>query len=220
MTRRLTSTAIIALMTLGLGLGDAHAGDVRVFKGPVSADEWRAGLMPEEQAAPRAFRTRGLEFNAGAAPAATTLGGGPAASTAAVAPAAPAPRAAVAAAAAASSQPSASSSGGAIMAVPIEFDFDSADIRPDWYGTLDGLAQVLSESGSLTLVIEGHTDGKGSPGYNLDLSKRRAAAVRDYLVSRGVSPSRLTVIGKGMGEPLVADPADPANRRVQFRRAG
>jgi outer membrane protein OmpA-like peptidoglycan-associated protein len=77
----------------------------------------------------------------------------------------------------------------------------------------------MREAPELSLMIEGHTDAVGEAAYNLSLSKRRAAAVQAYIVDKfGVAPDRLEVVGKGMSEPLVADRADPSNRRVQFRR--
>jgi outer membrane protein OmpA-like peptidoglycan-associated protein len=69
------------------------------------------------------------------------------------------------------------------------------------------------------LLIEGHTDATGSDSYNLRLSRLRAMAVAEYLVTRqDIDPERLRVAGKGRNEPLTDDPYDPRNRRVQFIR--
>jgi outer membrane protein OmpA-like peptidoglycan-associated protein len=79
---------------------------------------------------------------------------------------------------------------------------------------------VLKEAPGVKARIEGHTDAVGSAGYNMDLSERRALAVGRYLVTLGVDPSRLVPVGKGMNDPLVKDPCDAKNRRVQFVRIG
>jgi outer membrane protein OmpA-like peptidoglycan-associated protein len=77
----------------------------------------------------------------------------------------------------------------------------------------------MTEQPQIRLQVEGHTDAKGSPEYNLGLSKRRALSVAEYLVEKcGVSPDRLILVGKGMTQPLTDDGFDPRNRRVQFVR--
>jgi outer membrane protein OmpA-like peptidoglycan-associated protein len=78
----------------------------------------------------------------------------------------------------------------------------------------------MQQEPALSLLIEGHTDALGSDRYNLELSERRAIAVARYLVvHHGIAPERLQVAGKGKSEPLLSDPYDPRNRRVQFIRA-
>ena len=81
------------------------------------------------------------------------------------------------------------------------------------------LASPQLESRSFTVV--GHTDAKGSAGYNKALSDRRAAAVRRYLVNNGVAASRLRAIGKGESQLLNAnDPEAGENRRVEIQATG
>jgi len=63
--------------------------------------------------------------------------------------------------------------------------------------------------------IDGHTDATGAEQYNLGLSERRAAAVVSYLASQGFDPSLLIAKGFGKSKPLVADPYNPQNRRVE-----
>jgi outer membrane protein OmpA-like peptidoglycan-associated protein len=65
------------------------------------------------------------------------------------------------------------------------------------------------------ILVEGHTDIKGSESYNQQLSERRAQAVRDALVNRGVDSRRLRVIGYGESQPISSD--DAMNRRVELR---
>jgi outer membrane protein OmpA-like peptidoglycan-associated protein len=69
------------------------------------------------------------------------------------------------------------------------------------------------------VVIEGHTDATGSDDYNLSLSQRRAASVKQYLISvHGIDAARLEAVGLGKTRPLyAADPFAPENRRVQFQ---
>ena len=66
-------------------------------------------------------------------------------------------------------------------------------------------------------MVEGHTDAAGTPGYNLNLSQRRAQAVVRYLGQHGVEASRLIAKGYGQSRPVVADPLSGDNRRVETR---
>lgn len=102
----------------------------------------------------------------------------------------------------------------------IHFAVDSADIEERSHSLLDEIAHVLRTNDHLELVrIEGHTDDTGARQYNLDLSERRAEAVRSYLIDAGIDPDRLVAAGKGPDEPI-ADNDTPAgreqNRRVEF----
>jgi outer membrane protein OmpA-like peptidoglycan-associated protein len=66
-------------------------------------------------------------------------------------------------------------------------------------------------------LIEGHTDAKGGHRYNLELSKRRAAAVVQFLTEQGVDKAHLFARGYGETKPRATDPFNPANRRVEAR---
>ncbi|VTU29178.1 Outer membrane porin F precursor [Variovorax sp. PBS-H4] len=106
------------------------------------------------------------------------------------------------------------------LSLPVRFAFDSSDVLPAARSQLDALAEgikLLSPNSIVT--VEGHTDAVGSDAYNLELSRSRARAVRDYLVQRhGIDAARLKTVG--YGEARLADAADPTaaiNRRVQFR---
>jgi outer membrane protein OmpA-like peptidoglycan-associated protein len=98
----------------------------------------------------------------------------------------------------------------------INFAFNSSLIPQDGTAYLDALAQLLNEERALTVSVEGHTDAVGSEAYNMELSKQRAESVTRYLVEHGVAREQLQPVGKGKSEPLVADPYDARNRRVQF----
>ena len=81
------------------------------------------------------------------------------------------------------------------------FDFDKAVIKPAGKEALDGLVNKLQ--GNLRLVVStGHTDATGRPGYNQELSERRAEAVKAYLVAKGIDSSRIEAAGKGEREPI------------------
>ncbi|MDX1514953.1 MAG: OmpA family protein [Gammaproteobacteria bacterium] len=102
----------------------------------------------------------------------------------------------------------------------INFDFDSAKIRDDAKGKLARVINTLKENPDVRVRIEGHADSTGPADYNQGLSERRAEAVRKYLVDRGVSITRLSVVGKGEAEPLVSNDTRAGravNRRVEFK---
>lgn len=103
------------------------------------------------------------------------------------------------------------------IAVPIEFALDSAEVRPQWHSTLDNLLQLMREKSSMIVLIEGHTDNTGTPEHNRALSQRRADAVKAYLIAKGIDGARLRTVGKGQSQPIGGDPANPANRRVEFK---
>jgi outer membrane protein OmpA-like peptidoglycan-associated protein len=108
--------------------------------------------------------------------------------------------------------------------VEITFNFDSAVIRPESYRTVGRIADALHHPFLLgyKVLIVGHTDATGKRSYNLDLSQRRADAIREVLVTTfGISPQR--VEAAGLGEEQLrdsADPKSPANRRVQLITIG
>ena len=107
----------------------------------------------------------------------------------------------------------------------VEFDFDSAAIRPEYNAPLDNLGRALNGPLSdAVLKIIGHTDSIGTEAYNQKLSERRARAVAAYLQSHwGISPKRLRTEGHGEREPIAGnDTAEgrQRNRRVQFVRIG
>jgi peptidoglycan-associated lipoprotein len=101
----------------------------------------------------------------------------------------------------------------------IFFDFDKYDVRPADKGTLDENAKWLKSNQSALLLIEGHTDERGTNEYNLALGERRAKATRDYLVSLGIDGGRITVISYGEERPNCTDKTEACwakNRRAHF----
>ncbi|MBL7739126.1 MAG: OmpA family protein [Chitinophagaceae bacterium] len=102
----------------------------------------------------------------------------------------------------------------------ILFDVNSANIKPESYGTLKEMANVLKEYTDLKVKIVGHTDADGKDADNLDLSKRRAASVKAALAKEfSIDESRMETDGKGETEPIDKNdnPAGKANnRRVEF----
>jgi OOP family OmpA-OmpF porin len=102
----------------------------------------------------------------------------------------------------------------------VNFDFDSAEIRPDSRPTLDEAVLILGDNRDILVVTEGHTDALGSTEYNQALSVRRAEAVYRYLVNRGIAPERLTVRGFGEDQPVASNETESGraqNRRVELR---
>jgi OOP family OmpA-OmpF porin len=104
----------------------------------------------------------------------------------------------------------------------IYFDFGKSTIRPESEPVLKEIGAVLSKNASWTLSVEGHTDNIGGDGYNLDLSKRRSAAVRQALADRYHIPAtRLTTTGFGASRPKESNDTlegRARNRRVELVR--
>jgi outer membrane protein OmpA-like peptidoglycan-associated protein len=96
------------------------------------------------------------------------------------------------------------------------FDTDEASLKPGAMLAMDRLARFLETHADTRLVIEGHTDSTGPDAYNQELSQRRARAVADELVSRGIASSRFEAIGRGEGFPVAGN--ETAAGRQQNRR--
>ncbi|HEX9597643.1 MAG TPA: OmpA family protein [Anaerolineales bacterium] len=104
----------------------------------------------------------------------------------------------------------------------INFDFDKSNIKAEFRPVLDEAAKMLSDNPNIKVLIEGHTDSRGTDAYNLRLSDRRANAVKQYLVSRGVDAGRLDTVGKGESEPVadnMKNGRDNPEGRAMNRRA-
>lgn len=102
----------------------------------------------------------------------------------------------------------------------IYFDFNSYSIIPKSIDTLEEIYEILKNYPNANIVVEGHTDAKGSTDFNQALSELRAEVVVNYLVRRGLNRSQFTYIGKGESEPVATNDTPEgrkANRRVVFK---
>ena len=113
--------------------------------------------------------------------------------------------------------------GGALALRGVLFDAGSAQLKSKAQADLDGVARSLRSNPHVRLSIEGHADSSGTTARNRQLSKARADAVRDYLVGKGVAPSRLDTRGHGSRQPVADNDTSRGraeNRRVELARAG
>lgn len=97
------------------------------------------------------------------------------------------------------------------------FDVDSASLKPGSYDELQRVAGVLNNYPQTQIMVAGHTDSTGSEQYNMQLSMRRAEAVRAALVGYGVAPTRLLTVGYGESRPIATNETAAGrqmNRRV------
>jgi OmpA-OmpF porin, OOP family len=101
----------------------------------------------------------------------------------------------------------------------IRFDFDKANIKPEYRDILNRIAGIVMTLNGYTIAVYGYTDDIGTQTYNLQLSQRRAEAVRDFLVQAGISPTIMSTRGFGKSDPRVlgdSEQARAANRRVEI----
>ena len=108
-----------------------------------------------------------------------------------------------------------------VLSMPelVLFDFNKYEVKNKVKGSLNSLAKALEENPDIRIKIDGYTDFIGSEGYNLELSVKRAKAIKNYLVDRGVKSSNISIEGYGKQNPIAnnATAAGRAkNRRVEF----
>ena len=99
------------------------------------------------------------------------------------------------------------------------FDLDSSQVRDDARPILQKNADWMKRWTSTKIMVEGHADARGTAEYNLALGERRAAAVRDYLVSLGLATDRVQIVSKGKESPVCSENTDACwqqNRRGHF----
>jgi len=105
---------------------------------------------------------------------------------------------------------------GSVTLTGVTFAFDSANLTDSSRPVLDGVAGGLKQHPLIKVQLQGYTDSKGSVAYNMRLSRRRAEAVRQYLIEDGVDPSQLTARGYGPEHPVASNRT--ADGRSQNRR--
>ncbi len=196
-TQRLIATVTIAACLFAAA--PAHAQERVVIEDAPSADRFAEMLFGAPP--PAGLKMRGIVMHAAQA---GTQSGQERASTAR-------------SSAAPTLEPASGAGTPSIVAAPVKFDFNSAEIPADFVPTLSSLAEALKrpQAAGKTLVVSGHTDPVGEAGYNEALSQDRADAVAQFLVERGVPQSRLVTIGRGERDLL--SPSDHRlNRRVEF----
>ena len=101
----------------------------------------------------------------------------------------------------------------------IQFETGKAVIKKSSNAILKQIAQVFIENPTYQVEIQGHTDNVGKPETNMQLSEKRANAVRDFLIKEGVEANRMTAIGYGDTKPVASNKTAKGraeNRRVEF----
>lgn len=101
----------------------------------------------------------------------------------------------------------------------IYFDFDRAELQPDQRAIAQAHAEYLAANRNVRVVLEGHTDERGSREYNMGLGERRANAVRSYLTLNGASTSQIEVVSYGEERPVAMGQDEGSwrlNRRVEI----
>ena len=186
---------LVALVTLGVFTlaTSAFAQGVKSLPGKPSRDQILEALTPNSAPANPTFRTRGLSV------------GNPDAA-----------KSAPAAAQAAADAPSQARA----LDLDIKFEFNSDQLTGDGKDVLDQLGEALKSdalAGAKSIVLEGHADAKGSPGYNRVLSLKRAQSAKNFIASKhGIPEGKLKAVGKGSSEPIdPKNPEDAVNRRVR-----
>jgi outer membrane protein OmpA-like peptidoglycan-associated protein len=104
----------------------------------------------------------------------------------------------------------------------VTFDTNSSEVRPGLYSEINRVAAVLNQYPETLILVEGHTDSVGSDEYNMNLSQRRAVAVKTLLVVRGVAENRIEIIGYGKTMPVATNNTEAGrqkNRRVEIKIA-
>ena len=195
---RRTLAAIAAVGAFAIGTG-VFAQEVGALRGKPTKEQILQALTPAPAQAP--VRTRGLSLGTEDAAAKPATPDAPAASSGAPAP---------------SAKP-----GRRALDLEVPFEFNSDRLTNDGKDVLDQLAEALKSnelSSARLIVLEGHTDAKGSAAYNKVLSARRAQSAKNFLANKhSISSAKLKAVGKGATE--LADPANPedgVNRRVRI----
>jgi outer membrane protein OmpA-like peptidoglycan-associated protein len=103
----------------------------------------------------------------------------------------------------------------------IYYDYNKSDIRPDAAEELDKLVQIMKDNPKISIELGSHTDSRGNDDYNMALSQSRAEAAVNYIVSKGISPDRLSARGYGETNPIIPTASQEkeyqVNRRTEFK---
>jgi OOP family OmpA-OmpF porin len=202
----------LTLATYALAAGSAYANvtpNLQDGQGRAVKDGSGACVVTSGQVLPECAGARPAP--AAPAPAAPAR---PAPPAAAPAPAAPAPPARPA---------PASVRQAVVIHADALFDFDKSVLRPDGKKAIDDALAKLRGVDLEMVIATGHTDSIGTAQYNQRLSERRAASVKDYLVSKGIPASKITTIGKGESQPVATNKTAEGrqkNRRVDIEFKG
>jgi outer membrane protein OmpA-like peptidoglycan-associated protein len=106
----------------------------------------------------------------------------------------------------------------------IYFNFDKASFQQESFNELNKLERMMAQNPSMQVEIAGHTDVVGTKSYNLQLSQRRAEAVKDFITKKGIDSRRIKAVGYGVTKPLASNDDEKEgrelNRRVEFKVTG
>ena len=108
---------------------------------------------------------------------------------------------------------------GLVMPGNITFDTNKSNIKPNFYSTLNKVAQTLTEDNKSGILVTGYTDSTGNDSINIPLSQARAQSVASYLASQGVSTTRINAQGHGAANPIASNATAEGreqNRRVEI----
>jgi peptidoglycan-associated lipoprotein len=106
--------------------------------------------------------------------------------------------------------------------VPVYFDYDKSNLRPDAMSTLESIGPFLNRNPSMRIMIEGHADERGTDEYNIGLGESRAKSALNWLVNYGISESRIETVSYGRARPVNPncgedDYCHSRNRRVEWK---
>ena len=108
---------------------------------------------------------------------------------------------------------------GLVMPGNITFETNKSNIKPNFYSTLNKVAQTLTEDNKSGILVTGYTDSTGNDSINIPLSQARAQSVASYLASQGVSTTRINAQGQGSANPIASNATAEGreqNRRVEI----
>jgi OmpA-OmpF porin, OOP family len=103
--------------------------------------------------------------------------------------------------------------------VPVYFDHDKDSLKPEFHAYLKNMARIVMSHSDLRIKIIGHTDSNGTDDYNVDLSQRRAEAIKNFLIAQGIRADRIIIEFRGEKDPATSNETPEGkrkNRRVDF----